>query len=209
MPPAGTPKSEMCMLFHLKQICNAPQFDPYGGDSIRTPLAAFTQWLEAECCVKDVWLPSINANLNIRVRRIAFIKICGNIAKHNFTRLSMNVGDICEILKLNGTDIDSDEGYLVIPEFYEWFHDNVLSYHSSTIAEFLNNIRWSIYEYLKPEFCRSFTKDGSASISYRFIYPPDCNSPVMRAMYWDLMNAVRAKPYMPRFEVTKYLKMRY
>jgi hypothetical protein len=209
MPPRGAPKSDMCMLFHLKQICDDPQFDRYGGDVLGASLSSFTQWLETECCVEGVWLPSINTSLDISVRRISFIKICGNIAKHNFTRLSMNVEDICYILKANGKDIDIDEGYLVIPEFYEWFHDHVLNYHSSTIAEFLNNIRWSIYEYLEPEFRRSFTKDDPASIAYHFIYPPDCNHSVTRTMYWDLMNAVRAKPYMPRFEVTKYLKMRY
>ena len=121
----------------------------------------------------------------------------------------MNVGDICEILKSNGNNISLDEGYLVIPEFYDWFHEHVLNYHSSAIAEFLNNMRWGIYEYLKPEFDRSFTKDDPASIAYRYIYPSDCSNPVIRTMYWDLMNSVRTEPYVPRFEVTKYLKMRY
>jgi hypothetical protein len=97
----------------------------------------------------------------------------------------------------------------LIPEFYEWFHRNLFSYHSSAIAEFLNNIRWGMYDYLRPEFALSFTKDDPSSIAYRFKYPPDCNRPVARTMYWDLMNAVRSEPYMPRFEVTRYLKMRY
>ena len=208
-PPPGASKSERSLLFLLKRICDDPMFDPTGGDALRVPLEAFMQWLEAECCVEKVWLPSINVESDIRVKRIAFIKICGNIAKHNFTRLSANVGEICEILEANGTAIDTDQGYLVIPEFYEWFHINVLNYHSSAIAEFLNNIRWGIYDYLRPEFARSFTKDDPASIAYRFIYPPDCNRPVVQTMYWDLMNAVRSEPYMPRFEVTRYLKMRY
>jgi hypothetical protein len=208
-PAAGAAKSDMCILFHLKRICEDPQFNPAGGDALRVPLVAFTQWLEAECCVEKVWLPSINVETDIRVKRIMFIKICGNIAKHNFTRLSMSVGDICEVLKSNGTNINIDEGYLVIPEFYEWFHHHVLGYHSSAIAEFLNNIRWGIFDYLKPEFDRSFTKDDPTSIAYRFIYPSDCNNPVIRNIYWDLMNAVRSEPYVPRFEVTGYLKMRF
>jgi len=80
MPPTGAPKSEMCVLFHLKRICDDPKFDPCGGDFLRLPLAEFTQWLEAECCIEGVWLPSINVNTDIKVKRIAFIKICGNIA---------------------------------------------------------------------------------------------------------------------------------
>jgi hypothetical protein len=34
-----------------------------------------------------------------------------------------------------------------LDDFYERFHKDILNYHSSTIAEFLNNIRWGIYEY--------------------------------------------------------------
>src|SRR5450432_1110765 len=111
--------------------------------------------------------------------------------------------DICEILKNNGTTIDADQGYLVVPEFYEWFHTHVFCYHSSAIAGFLNNIRWGIYDYLRPECRRSYTKDDPSS--YRFIYPPDCERPVAQTMYWDLMNTVRAEPYMPKFVVTRYL----
>lgn len=145
----------------------------------------------------------------ITVKRISFIKICGNIAKHSFARLSKTVDEICEVLKANGTTIDHQQGYLVVPEFYEWFHTNVFSYHSSAIAEFLNNLRWGLYDYLRPEFARSFTKDDPALIAYRYIFPHDCNTAVARNMYWDLMNAVRSQPYMPRFEVTRFLKMRY
>jgi hypothetical protein len=208
-PPAGTAASQRSILFHFSRICDDPKLNPAGGAALRLPLDAFTGWLETECEVKKVWLPSINLETDIKLKRIAFIKICGNIGKHNFTRLSANVGAIREILKANGTEIEPDEGYLVIPEFYEWFHTNVFSYHSSAIAEFLNNIRWAIYDYLRPEFERSFTKDDPASLAYRFVYPTDCRLPVAQTMYWDLMNAVRTEPYMPRFEVTRFLKMRY
>ena len=208
-PPSGASKSERSLLFHLKRICDDPKLNPTGSDILRLPLEAFMQWLEAEFCIDKVWLPSINVETNIRVKRIAFIKICGNISKHNFTRLSANVDEICEILKASGISLDEDQGYLVIPEFYEWFHRDIFSYHSNAIAEFLNNIRWGIYDYLRPEFARSYTRDDPASIAYRFKYPPDCNRPVAQSMYWDLMNAVRSAPYIPRFEVTRYLKMRY
>ena len=208
-PPHNAAKSERCILFLLKRICDEPQLNRDGGDLLRTPLDAFQQWLETECVVEKVYLPSIEVESDIRVRRMAFIKICGNIAKHNFTRLSVNVDEICEILKANEVAIDTENGYLVLSEFHEWFHDNIFSYHSSAIAEFLNNIRWGIYNYLRPEFVRSFTKDGPNSLGYRFQFPPDCNGPAARSMYWDLMNAVRSEPFMPRFEVTEYLKMRY
>ena len=43
------------------------------------------------------------------------------------------------------------EPYLALDDFAAWFHDDVLDYHASQIAEFLNNIRWAVYEYLQPE----------------------------------------------------------
>lgn len=209
LPPHDAAKSERCILFQLKRICADPQLNRDGGNLLREPLDAFQQWLEAECVVEKVHLPSIEVESDIRVKRIAFIKICGNIAKHNFTRLRVNVAEICEILKLNGIAIDTEHGYLVLPEFQEWFHANIFSYHSSAIAEFLNNMRWGIYHYLRPEFLRSFTKDDPDSLAYRFQFPPNCDGLAARSMYWDLMNAVRSEPFMPRFEVTEFLKMRY
>jgi hypothetical protein len=73
----------------------------------------------------------------------------------------------------------------------------------------LNNIRWGIYDYLEPEFSRSYTKADAAALWYEFDYPDAFASGLARAMYWGLMNWVRATPYMPRFEVTEYLKMQY
>lgn len=209
LPSSGVPESERNLLFHLKRSCADPKLNPDGGDLLRKPLDAFLSWLETECKVTGVWLPSISLNIDITVKRVSFLKICGNIAKHGFTRLSANVNDICDLLEANGAKVDREQAYLVIPEFYEWFHRNLFSYHSSAIAEFLNNIRWGIYDYLRPEFLRSFTPDDPGSIAYRFVYPPDCNRPVAQTIYWDLMNEVRSEPYMPRFEVTRFLKMRY
>jgi hypothetical protein len=95
----------------------------------------------------------------------------------------------------------------MLDEFYEWFHTNVFSYHASTIAEFLNNLRWGFYNYLVPEFRRSFERTGE--YDYKFDIPSDIVSPLGRAMYWDLMNMVRAPPWFPRFTVTQSLKGRY
>lgn len=206
-PPGGTPKSLNSILFHLQNVANAPLLNPGGGDAILKPLQAFTAWLEEECLVEKVWLPAINLETDIRVKRIDFIKICGNIGKHNFARLSRVVGDICRVLEANGHKVSVDQGYLILEEFYEWFHENIFSYHSSAIAEFLNNIRWGIYEYLRSEFERSITWEGPQRYSYK--YPAGSQHPTGKSMYWDLMNDVRSEPFMPRFEVTRFLKMRY
>lgn len=205
--PAKGRRSDYTFLFYLRQICEDPQLNSTAED-IRAPLEDFSSWLEADCVIEDVWLPAIDKKLDIKVPRIVFLKICGDIAKHNFSRLKTNVEKICGILKENGIDINERQGFLVLPEFYEWFHTHLFSYHASTIVEFLNEIRWAMFRYLRPEFDRSFELCEPEPM-YRYRYPMDCKGVLPRAMYWNLMNFVKSPPYFPRFTVTQSLKEQY
>jgi hypothetical protein len=204
----GPAQTDHTYLFYLKRVCSDPKLNS-DSSSINAPTVALADWLEDECFVEKVWFPSIEVETDIRVSRISFLKICGDIAKHNFARLGVNVRRITRILAENGITIDEGQGFLVLPEFYEWFHTNIGNYHGSTLAELLNNIRWGVFEYLRPEFDRSFEKTEPSSYNYRFRYPLGCNESLARTMYWDLMNKVRAAPYVPRFTTTAVLKQRY
>ena len=102
---------------------------------------------------------------------------------------------------------------LALPEFYERFPNDILSYHASTLCEHLNNIRWGINKYLKPEFDRSihyFDKQYPGDIKrYEFRVPKAITSQYAQTCYWNLMNYVRTGPYMKKFVVSSYLKKRY
>ena len=50
---------------------------------------------------------------------------------------------------------------------------------------------------------------GHVRPMYRFHVPLAITQPLAKEMYWELMNMVRGRPYMPRFEVSQYVKMRY
>lgn len=209
LPEANGPaKTDHTYLFYLRRICDGPELNP-DSDSLRAPTEAFVDWLEGECFVEKIWLSSIEVEAAIRVKRITFLKICGDIAKHNFARLNRNVLSITKLLAENGVKIDKGQGFLALTDFYEWFHNDILTYHASTIAEHLNNIRWGIFDYLTPEFNRSFEKIDPKIFNYRFNYPEGCHDPMAKAMYWDLMNHVRAKPWFPLFTTTPLLKERY
>ncbi|WP_298725737.1 hypothetical protein [uncultured Ferrovibrio sp.] len=205
--PADASGSAETFLYYLRLISRRPMLNTVG-TALAKPVEAFAAWLDAECHVEDVSLKSIDLNVAIRVPRMSFIKICGDIAKHSLPRMSFTARRIQKLLADNGHQIGIEEAYLAMPDFYEWFHTGIFNYHSSAIGEFLNNIRWGIYDYLSPEFSRSYRKTD-APLGYRFDYPDGCTSELARSMYWDLMNWARSTPYMPRFEVTKYLKMRY
>lgn len=195
-------------LFYLRHLCDNPILNKESG-RIQKPMERFIDWLEGECFVEKVWFGSIDIEMDIRVKRLLLLKICGNIAKHSFAGLGWCVERIKEVLEENGKEIDSGQGFLILPEFYEWFHDDILNYHATMIAEHLNNIRWGIFDYLQPEPSQSFEKADPHPINYRFNYPDDCLHPLAKAMYWDLMNQVRTPPYFPIFTTSKWLRKRY
>ena len=203
------PVRKTSYLSALRDIATQPNFSVDDSvTSFRLATNAFNDWLEQEITV-DVWFPSIRLETSIQTPRHQYIKMCGDISKHNFLRSAGVAEKLQCILASQGTPIELDAAMLPLEDFYEWFHSHVLNYHSSTIAEFLNNIRWGIYEYLQPEFQRSIVWEAGDPPMYRFTYPATVVSGFGRQCYWNLLNEVRNPPYVRKFEVTKWLKLRY
>lgn len=203
------PVKPISYLGGLREIINNPCFDE--NDSVRNLNVAtqeFKDWLEQYVEV-GVWLPSIDKDTRLKIKRLDFLKMTGDISKHNYLRAIGVAEDLQKILLKSGITVDIDEALLALAEFYERFHTNIFSYHASTIAEFLNNIRWGIYDYLQPEFNKSIASEGSNSLMYRYINAEKIEGKFAEACYWELMNEVRSKTYMKRFKVTRYLKLRY
>ncbi len=75
------------------------------------------------------------------------------------------------MLKPSNVSLTLDEAVLALQDFFERFHTNIFNCHASTIAEFLNEIRWGVYEYLLPEYRRSYTLDAGDPPGYSFSYP--------------------------------------
>ncbi len=194
----------------IRAICQSPNFNKNNSiENLTISTQEFVEWLEQEVQV-EIWLPSIETETTLSIKRIEFIKICGNISKHNFSRLSGVANELIEIFKRNSIDITFEDALLVLDDFYQWFHSDLLNYHGSTISEFLNNIRWGIHEYLQPEFQQSIVYEGNEHPRmYHYTYPEKINNTFAKNCYWDLMNEVRSGPYMRKFQVTRYLKMRY
>lgn len=209
-PHDGRP-SDRTFLFHLRQVCEVPQLCADAVE-LRLQVEAFAEWLEQEFDAREVWLPDINVQVDLRIARYRYITMCGDIAKHHLGRLSVNARHIQDLLGRANRDIDEQMSYLAVDNFFHWFFDNIFLYHSSQIAEFLNNIRWAIFRYLQPEFDRSYhlTEDATPDFqAYSYHVPETINQPIARAMYWNVMNRVRQKPWMPRFTIHEVHKRRY
>lgn len=193
----------------LKCISNEPNFDVSHSVSLLVESTRrFADWLEQEVEVKT-WLPSINEEILLKISRLSFLKMCGNLSKHNFLRSAGIAGELQDTLKKSSVIIPSDDTLLALADFYERFHPDILNYHASTIAEFLNTIRWGIYEYLQPEIQRSMVWERRDPPMYRYTYPAGVTVRLAQECYWELMNEVRNAPYVPRFQVTRWLKLKY
>lgn len=209
--PSNARPSDLTFIFHLRQVCEDPRL---GEDATKLSecIEAFADWLEDDDSVSGVNLPDIDVVTDLRVERFRYIKICGDIAKHNLARLSTNVRHLRKLLKTAGHAVSEQDAYLAIDNFFEWFAEDIFIYHSSQIAEFLNNIRWAIFEYLQPEYRRSWylTDNATPDLAiYGYHIPDEITETVARAMYWDVMNRVRAKPYIKPFVISDAFKQRY
>ena len=203
------PVKQNSYLGALWAISAHPGFDV--NDSVaglRSATCKFHDWLNQKITV-DVWLPAIKTQTPIQISRQQFLEMCGNISKHNILRLDRVAKQLHQTLAASGAAVELDDAMLALDNFYERFHTDILNYHSSTIAEFLNNIRWGIYEYLQPEFQRSIAWHRDNPRRYRFTYSAAITHKFAKQCYRDLMNEVCTEPYVRRFEVTKWLKLRY
>lgn len=207
--PSDARSSDLTFLFHLRQVFADPQFGERA-DELKAAVEDFATWLETEFIAPRVNLSSIGVVADLRISRYRYLKMCGDIAKHNLSRLAGNVKHLRSLLEASGNPVSEQDGYLAIANFFEWFHDDILICHAGALAEFLNNIRWAIFEYLRPEYLRSWHRpEGMPEPFYGFRIPENCTEPVARSMYWDLMNNVRAKPWMPRFTSDPAMKSLY
>jgi hypothetical protein len=198
------PFKQSSYLAALKSITANPSFNMNSSiGSLRRATEEFATWLDQELQI-EVWLPSIETEEILNISRTTFLKMCGNICKHNFLRLSAVAKDFQKTLDASGKRVTLNDALLMLRDFYHHFGWDIFRYHSSTIAELLNNVRWGIYDYLRPEFRRSFTRIPDDPMGrYEFKYPAGLIEKFAKDCYWDLMNEVRNKPYMRRFEVTK------
>jgi hypothetical protein len=184
-----------------------------GGDAsaIQESVEILSSWLERNVVVSDVYLSAINVVANFGVTPYRYLKMCGDIAKHNLARLTANVRYLRKLLSAAGHEVTEQEACLAIDDFFNRFHSDILVYQSSYIGELLNNIRLGIFEYASVEFQRSWhrTQCDSHDRSYGYRIPPTIEEPIACALYWDLMNRVRARPLMGRFAIPEVLRRRY
>ena len=211
--PSGFFTSDGSYFDRLEHICANPLMGKVQEiRELTETVCTFARWLAEEVTVQNRWFPSMNLQIDLKITRKVFIGICGNIAKHNFTQLTRQAERLRRIFCDNDQDVTLDRCILALEDFRQQFYNDVFHYHSSTIAEFLNNIRWGIHSYiaLVRESCTETRFDEKLRLSvHEYRSPRDVTSELGKACFWELMNRAMQQPYIRRFKVTPYLKMQY
>jgi len=147
----------------------------------------------------ETFFPSISRTISLEIKRKDSLYICGNISKHNVSRLTRAGKRLSKILQHHDVIVDSKNVLHLLGDFYERFHEDILEYQATVITELLNNVRWGIHHYLLPEYLQAQTQDTSDSTKYSYKFPQDVSDDFVKTCYWELMNSVRRKPNMEPF----------
>jgi len=189
----------------LVKVSQKPSFNKKNSvKSLRHAVRAFKKWLEHEIKV-SVWFPSIDYGGKLGIKRREFIAICGDISKHNFSRLTRRASDVRKILTRNRKNISEDDALLLLSDFHEKFHADIFTYKGSHLVEQINHIRWGIHEYLQPELKQGLLHLCCFPPRYSYNYPADITASFAKSCYRELMNAVSVTPCINKFKTVRSL----
>lgn len=208
--PNGDMATDRTTLFYLSRICERPLIGA-NIEFLALQVREFIDWLEASAFVPEVWLSNIGVKVDLTIKRIDFIQMGGDIGKHNFLRLGGQAHRLRRILKQNGIEIDESQAYMALPDCWDWFHTHLFAYHSSTIAEFLNNIRYAIRLYITPVAQATYRVTGTFQELDMYTYdrPAGVANEFAWAQYYQLLDGSRRRPNFPPFSVSQSLKNQF
>lgn len=209
-PSEGSKATDRTTLFYLARVCENPLIGT-NIDSLAMVVHEFIEWLETPASVPKVWLSNIGVEVDLTIKRIDFIQMGGDIGKHNFLRLGGQVANLQRILGENGVLIDESQAYAALPDCWDWFHSHLFEYHVSTLAEFLNNIRYAIRLYVEPVAEIRYRVTGKIDDldMYTYSRPDEIVNDFAWAQYYALLASTRLKPNFPPFSVTQSLKSQF
>lgn len=172
---------------------------------LKSYVSALVGFINQQITIK-LWLSNIDLDATINVHRIDLLTISGNHCKHNLSRLTGISKKIESILETNGYTIEPQKIPLALENFRDHLQDDYFIYYGSFLSEILNNIRWSIQNYLNPVFYKAYKQKENGLYSYE--YPLQIETDISKEWFWRLMNNIRKGPNLKPFKVHNSLKNR-
>lgn len=190
----------------LQTVAAEPLFDREGSSAdVVAAVHELNTWINAPITPK-FWLPtlSVEAVLTVSIKELLYI--AGNQAKHNPSRLSGVSKAVSELLKKHGHAVPAHQVAFVLNELQEHLGENLFLYYASWAAELLNAVWWAIQRYLEPLFHESYVRGDGDPPRYSYTYPDGVESLEAQGWFWELMNSVRARPYVAPFKASRFLR---
>ncbi|MEN5204982.1 hypothetical protein ABE473_11020 [Stenotrophomonas sp. TWI700] len=200
--------TDMSCLEILETVGSAPRLStPESAQELAHAAAQLRTWLEHTVQPK-FWLGDIDINARLSVTRLRLLKIVGNQAKHNMSRLTGVCGQVQKLLADNGHDVAFELMPFAIEDLRAHLGENMFIYYGSWLAELLNDLTWALYRYVRPIYQRQIVfEEGPLPGFYRY-EPLAGVDPKSPAHFWlyRLLNDARSTPYIPPFRASHYLK---
>jgi hypothetical protein len=165
-------------------------------------------WFDEVALIEKTWMPSIDVECDLQIKRRHIVKVCGNISKHHLGRLDDIASQVRRILKVSGAEISKMESFRALDDIQEKFLDDVLTYRATRIVTLLNTLRWDLHEYLWSCYLRAARRkpldwDPTLIVTV-YEYPKEIRDKFARNHFWELMQRTGRGPIFPRFIPSKY-----
>lgn len=193
----------------LQAVVQNPHFDVDGSiDHLAGAVNDLVKWLEDAPGI-PMWIPSLRLNVHLQTTRFEFLRMCGDLAKHDMLRAGRVTKRLVGYLQQAGHTVTFEQAALALQDVYSVAHEDMLTIYGPVLASMLNAVRWGVQMYLRPEFTRSYSTEGLEHPRYRYSPPAGLQSPLALIKYEELMNQVRSGPIIPYFRVCPELLGRY
>jgi hypothetical protein len=213
IPDQGFVGSKKSYLSNLAEITlqENPKLNPNGKKDLNVSVVIFQNWLKQEIVIEKIWFPELEIETSLTISRFEIIKLTGNYCKHNFSRYRTMINLLKDKVVDAGYPRPSDKVIMDLENVVNGFLMPIVRHQTTIISEFLNNIRWEIYYYLRPVLEKNLIDLGKVDghRQYKYIIPNEIKSDLAKSLYWDLMNSTRCEPYVARFKTPSYLRMSY
>lgn len=190
---------------YIDKACKTKSFN--SGNSISMLDIAtkeIKQWLRKVEPI-NLWLPTLNQKIGISAPRSLHLKIAGNVAKHNISKLRTISHEIQKLLGDAKTTISLEFVPFVIDEFSSHLTEDYFLYYCSWLTALMNDVRWGIQRYLTPVYELALCRNVDEPKKYEYLYPAGITNKMPREWFWRLMNNIRRQPYLMQFTVPDFL----
>lgn len=191
---------------YLDAACKTKSFNSGNSISIlNTAISEIQRWLR-EVEPISLWLPTLNQEVAIKAPRSLLLKIAGNVAKHNISKLTTISHEIQRLLEDANATVSLGHVPLVIDEFSSHLSGGYFLYYCSWLTALMNDVRWGIQSYLAPVYKNALHPVPGDQFAYDYRYPDKIVNDIPREWFWRLMDKVRTQPFIKQFSVSGNFK---